>query len=49
MMNIEVLDEKSLNSCWLNWSIPLVILIRVFGLFYESKLLGIESFSDPKC
>ena len=44
MMKIEVLDEKPLNSCWLSCSMPCA-----FELFYESKLLDIENFSDPKC
>ena len=26
-----------------------MFLIRVSGLFYESKLLGTEYISDPKC
>ena len=42
MINIEVLDEQLLNM-------PLVVFIRVSGLFYESKLFGIENFSDLKC
>ena len=49
MMNIEVLDGQLLNPCWLSCSIPLVYLIRVFGLCSESNLLGIESISDPQC
>ena len=48
MMNIGVLDEQLLNSCWFSCSIPLVIFIRVTGLFYDSKLLGIDVYSDPK-
>ena len=27
---------------------PLVVLVLVFELFYESKLLGIHNFSDHK-
>ena len=27
----------------------LVVLIRVFRLFHESKLVGIEDINDPKC
>ena len=49
MMNIEVLDEQLLNSCWLSCSMPLVVLIRVSRIFYESKVLVIEVFSYPKC
>ena len=41
MMNIDVLDEHLLNSSWLSCSLPLVVLIRVSELFYESKLLVI--------
>ena len=49
MINSYVIDELLLNFCWLSCSIPLVVLIRVSRLFNESKLLGIEVFSDPKC
>ena len=48
-MNIEVFNEQLVNSCWLSLSIPLVVLIRVYELFYESKLLGIDSSSYPMC
>ena len=28
---------------------PLIVLICVYGIFYESKLLGIDNFSDSMC
>ena len=46
-MNIEVLDEKSLYTCWLSCNMLLIFFIRVCGPFYKSKLLGIENISDP--
>ena len=42
MKNIEVFDEQLFNSYCLGCCISLVVLIRVFRRFYESKLLGIE-------
>ena len=33
MMNMGVLDENSLNSCWLNCRVSQVDLIQVSGLF----------------
>ena len=49
MMNLEFLAEQLLISCCKRCSVPLVVLIHFSKLFYESKLLGIEDTSDPKC
>ena len=46
MMNIEVLEEQCLNSCWLSCCMTRVELIRASGSFLESTLLGVESISD---
>ena len=48
-MNLEFLAEQLLISCCKRCSVPLVVLIHFSKLFYESKLLGIEDTSDPKC
>ena len=41
--------NKLLNPYWLGCRILLVVLIRVSGSFYESKLLGNDYIDDPKC
>ena len=46
-MNIGVLEEQWLNSCFLSCRMVLVDWIRVYGLFFESNLLGSEVISDP--
>ena len=48
MINIEVLDEQWLNSCWLSISVVLVDWIRIFKLFFESNILVIEVINNPK-
>lgn len=48
-MNFDVLDEQLLNSSWWSCSISIPFLIHVFRMFYKSKILCIEVFSDPKC
>ena len=47
-MNIEVLDEQLLNSCWLSCNMYLVDLIHVSGFFFESNLLRIGVITYPK-
>ena len=49
MMNIDVLVEQLLNSCWLSCCMPRVYLIHISGLFFEYNRLDIVGISDPKC
>ena len=46
-MNIEVLDEQLLKSCWLSCSMPLDDLICVSGLIFRLDVLIIGVINNP--